>query len=134
MPLLQGECPNCKRNVDEFTNQATYLEKLIQALRSREPQTAKRSAWILGELRDSRALEPLLQVLRDSSDIYFMAEVLTALGKLGSPEAIDVLQYHALQGAMPVRLAAMRALERCQSCQTRQTGDSIDSMTENTDV
>jgi HEAT repeat protein len=120
--------------VDEFTDQATYLQKLIQALRSRECQTAKRSAWILGELRDSRALEPLLQALRDSRDIYFRAEVLTALGKLGGPEAIDVLLYYSIHGALPVRFAANRALEDLLCCEARRIVESLDPKGEKANV
>lgn len=126
MPSLRGQCASCKRNVDEFTDQATYQQKLIQALRSRECQTAKRSAWILGELGDSRALEPLLQALRDSSDIYFMAEALTALGKLGAPEAIDALLYYSVHGALPARLAAKRALDGLLCYDARRIGDYLD--------
>ena len=110
MPSLQGKCLACHRDVDEIADHRGYFDKLVAALRHPEAQTAKRAAWILGEIKDSRAVSPLLEALSSSSDIYFAEAVVDALGKMGDKSILETLEFHMMHGALPVRRASLRAV------------------------
>jgi HEAT repeat protein len=111
MASLEGVCSVCKKAAQEIAGEQNYLDKLMQALHHPEPQTAKRAAWILGELGNAGAVSPLLRALQSSQDIYFMEAVIEALGKIGEPSAASVIEYYCTHGAIPVRRAARRAVE-----------------------
>jgi HEAT repeat protein len=50
------------------------------------------SAYALGELGDTRALPHLYQALRYDPDNYVRTEVAVAIGKIGEPDSIPVLE------------------------------------------
>jgi HEAT repeat protein len=90
----------------------TYVQKLIWALHHKEATTALRAATILGDLRASKATVALAEVLGNpSTDPYLGAAAARSLGSIGDPRSretlIDVLEHAPL----PVRLAAVEALE-----------------------
>ena len=72
------------------------VEPLIQALKDRDIYTQKRAAQILGGLGDSRAVKPLIRVLKDEIDSIFTQWVAEALGKIGDARAVEPLA-HALK-------------------------------------
>ena len=63
-------CPKCGLVISEFWNSKDYLEKLILALRHPEPTTPARAAWLLGKIRDWRAVAALIDAAKGTSDLY----------------------------------------------------------------
>lgn len=118
-------CPRC-RELNEWGRQVcercgaplrgrdgeTYAQKLIWALRHPEAATALRAAVLLGEKRVSEATGPLLNVLNaPGRDPYLGAAAARALGAVGDPAARTALIETLERGPVPVRLAAVQALE-----------------------
>ena len=79
-------CPNCGLVIHDFWNSKDYLEKLIVALRHPESTTPIRAAWVLGKIRDPRAVTALIDIVKGTDDLYLAKEAVKALG------AIDTLQ------------------------------------------
>lgn len=46
--------------------QIKVVEPLIQALKHDDVRVRMRAAWVLGEIKDSRAIEPLSQLTLDT--------------------------------------------------------------------
>ena len=89
-----------------------FIEKLRRALNHPEPQTAVRAAWILGERRETVAVDDLIQTLEDTRDIFLAEAAAEALGKIGDPKATESLRHADGTGAVRVRCAARRAILR----------------------
>jgi len=53
-------CPACGLNIADSWKGMDYVQKLILALYHPEPGTPLRAGWILGEIRDDRAVDPLM--------------------------------------------------------------------------
>ena len=81
-----ARCPNCGLVIHDFWNSKDYLEKLIVALRHPESTTPIRAAWVLGKIRDPRAVTALIDIVKGTDDLYLAKEAVKALG------AIDTLQ------------------------------------------
>ena len=69
----------------------------------------------VGTLRVQKALRPLLQILEKDQDEEVQVECLQALGKLGDPGAVPLIEKRGLGGLFSrpgkdVRIAAYRAL------------------------
>ena len=63
---------------------------MIQALKDEDPRVRYQSAEALGNIRDSRAVDPLIQALKDDdSSVRYWAIV--ALGKINDNRAADPL-------------------------------------------
>lgn len=64
MPIEENEkiCPECKADIKPLDHKS-YFDKLVNALNHPERTTKIRVAYILGELRDSRAIKPLAEVI-----------------------------------------------------------------------
>ncbi|MEW6637862.1 MAG: HEAT repeat domain-containing protein [Actinomycetota bacterium] len=91
----------------------TYAQKLIWALRHREPSTALRAATILGDLRATEAVDALTEVLRGPGfDPYVAAAAARSLGEIGDGRCRSALtRVLREEGPVQVRLAAVEALE-----------------------
>lgn len=57
-------CSHCHTNISERISQTDYIDKLIAALRHKEPMTPVRAAWILGERREPKAVPALTKIVR----------------------------------------------------------------------
>ena len=123
-------CPNCGSEVHHLLGDRDYVEKLIVALGHPEKETAIRAAWILGNLRDERAVEPLISFVGTTQDVYIACAAVKALGKLGTWRAYqfleEVARAHpasmvrdlaapAASGTFEVALRRRREPQRCQS-------------------
>lgn len=64
---------------------------LIQALSNESRWVKGGAADALGQIRDPRAVEPLLYVLSTDTDRWVRAEAAKALGKIGDPRAVEPL-------------------------------------------
>lgn len=68
---------------------SSAADHLIGALGDSDPEMRCRAAEVLGELRDDRAVEPLLAALDDDRAVRVAA--VEALGRIGDPRAIEAL-------------------------------------------
>lgn len=101
-------CRRCGARLD--TRDKEFVAKLIAALGHPEPLTRRRAAWILGELRDRRALAPLIAAVEGSADPDLLEGAVEALGKLGDERAVDALARLLRSSYLSVRLKAVEAL------------------------
>jgi len=66
-----------------------FLNKLLKQLKSKDIETKREAARKLGELKDRRAVEPLLEALNDGQDAC--RDIVWALGKIGDKRAVTPL-------------------------------------------
>ncbi len=103
IPAGIDRCPSCGAPVDR---PPSYLDGLLRALRSPEGETVIRAAYILGALRDPRAVGPLGDVVRHG-DPYAAAEAVRTLARIGTPEAQQIVR-----AALAHPFAVVRATAR----------------------
>lgn len=101
-----------------------YASKLISALDHPEPETPVRAAWILGELRETRAVGALVGLLEKGRDPYILAGAAEALGKIGDARATGVLAKALASSYLLVRLKAVEALGRLGGDEARRALES----------
>ncbi|HEY0708645.1 MAG TPA: HEAT repeat domain-containing protein [Polyangia bacterium] len=89
---------------------AATLTELRTQLTGTDPQAAIAAARKLGDSGASNAATPLTELLAMGTTPTLAVEALTALGKLRSPKAIQVLTLYAGNRNEPVRKAAVEAL------------------------
>lgn len=104
-------CPWCKADI-HAADAKPFSEKLRAALHHSEPQTRIRAAWILGELREAGAMRDLVALVDEAKDGFLAEAAAEALGKIGAPEALAVLEKAEARGTVRVRLAARKAAEQ----------------------
>jgi HEAT repeat protein len=110
VPPASLTCPHCRAQLAE-EDAKPFVEKLRSALRHREPETAARAAWILGERREVSAVADLIYVLKTSQDGFLAESAAEALGKIGDPSALPMLEHALVSGQVRVRGASRRAIE-----------------------
>jgi HEAT repeat protein len=66
----------------------SYREELELALRCPEALTARRAAYLLGELAEPDSV-PALMLAVDEGDPYVAAEAVTALARIATPQAVS---------------------------------------------
>jgi len=114
------------------------VEGLINALKDKEPIVRGDAAEVLGEIGDSRAVEPLIEVLKDivqyiaieslrkigepaveplikalkNKDTLIRSGAARALGEIRDKRAVEPLTEAVKYGDMFVRSAAVGALEK----------------------
>jgi HEAT repeat protein len=98
----------------------TFVAKLIQALSHPEPMTVERAAWILGELKASEAVVPLIRLLETSQDMGAMEKAVEALGKIGDSSAIEVLADNRDRWPLRVRIQVAEALGRISGSEVKK--------------
>ncbi len=59
------------------------LQKEMQKLKSREIGDRKNASWVLGDSKDRRVVEPLIQALKIEKDRFVRKNIVTALAKIG---------------------------------------------------
>ncbi len=101
-------CPNCGIIVPGFWDQKDLVEKLIHSLQHPEFSTPVRAVWLLGWIKDPRAVEPLIEVIQKTRDFYLAREAVRALKQFATEEAqqfVDSLRNH------PVRMIQVEAMK-----------------------
>jgi len=104
-------CPNCGFAIRGSWDAKDYVDKLIAALRHPEQGTPIRAAWILGRLREIRAVGALTELVSRTPDVYIATAAVSALGEIGTPEALAFLRTLGDHPARMVRAAAQRIIE-----------------------
>jgi HEAT repeat protein len=74
--------------------------------------TVERAAWILGELKASEAIIPLVHLLEMSQDMGAQEKAVEALGKIGDSSAVDVLASESAHWPLRVRVQVAEALDK----------------------
>lgn len=86
----QVHCPACGYALNE--TDMSFTDKLIGALRHREPTRAGLAIDILVDrLHESRAVEPLCELLDRASDAAILKQAARGLGRLGDRRAVPAL-------------------------------------------
>lgn len=80
-------CPHCGLDIRAFWSGKDWIEKLILALEHPEPRTPIRAAWLLGEIGDTRAVPPLIDLFNRTKDIYIAQAAAQALTQMDDPAA-----------------------------------------------
>lgn len=101
-------CRACGRLLEE---RLPYGEALEAALRCPEGLTARRAAYLLGKRRDRHAVSALRRAA-DEGDPYLAAEAIEALGRIGTPDALALVEGATRHRWVTVRRAAEKALVR----------------------
>jgi hypothetical protein len=103
-------CPACGRDLHE---ELDFTDKLISALRHREPTRAGLAIDVLTNwLHEPRAVEPLCDLFDQSRDAAILKQAARGLGRLGDRRAIPALSRLLLNKsrAFVARQAAAEAL------------------------
>jgi HEAT repeat protein len=103
-------CPHCGLHIEEFWESRDYVEKLILALQHPEKETPIRAAWLLGQIKDPRAIQPLIALARSTEDVYLARAAVRALGEIGTPACLQFLARLRDHPAKLVRDAVRRIL------------------------
>lgn len=70
----------------------TYFDKVLQsALHHGRREKRREMVYLLGELRDPRALDALKTIMTED-DPYLISEAVRSTGKIGGPKALEQLQ------------------------------------------
>ena len=110
-------CPHCGLDIEEFWKSRDYVEKLIIALQHPEKETPIRAAWLLEQLKESQAVQPLIDLAKTTDDVYIARAAVTALGGIGTAEARLFQSTLAHHHAKMVRDEATRILSgRNRAC------------------
>ncbi len=108
-------CPHCHTNISERLSRANYSDKLIAALRHKEPMTPVRAAWILGERGEQNAVPALIKILRKRKDAFLAENAAEALGKIGGSAATTAVRAATQHSSLRVRVKAREVLKALQS-------------------
>jgi HEAT repeat protein len=105
-------CPYCGDNIQARRANADYADKLLSALRHPEPTTPIRAAWVFGELRERKAVEPLIRLVHDSQDHFIVEAAVEALGKIGDERGRETIVSALSHPSPRVRRNAEAAITR----------------------
>jgi HEAT repeat protein len=83
-------CPSCGCDIEKLSQSQDYVDKLIAALNHPEPETPIRTAWILGQLREKRAIRPLYDIACKTNDTFLRIASINALLEIGTDDAINL--------------------------------------------
>jgi HEAT repeat protein len=115
VPESATVCPHCHSNISERISQADYVDKLIAALRHKEPMTPVRAAWILGERHERKAASALVKIVRKGKDAFLVESAVEALGKIGGSTASHAVRSAAHHSSLRVRVKARDVLKQLAS-------------------
>jgi hypothetical protein len=105
-------CAHCGDDIAGRQARSDYTDKLIAALHHPEPTTPIRAAWILGQQREHRAVEPLCRLVRESSDAFIVESAVEALGRIGDVRAKETLRWAMQHSTLRVADKARESLGR----------------------
>ena len=88
------------------------VERYIQALKDRDSDVREDAAEALGMIGDARAVEPLIQALKDDISSDVREEAAEALGMIGDARAVEPLTQALKDRDSDVREEAALALAR----------------------
>jgi HEAT repeat protein len=110
VPESATSCPHCHTEISERISQADYVDKLISALRHKEPMAPVRAAWILGERREQKAVPALAKIVKKAKDAFLVESAVEALGKIRGSTASNAVRGAAHHSSLRVRVRARDVL------------------------
>jgi HEAT repeat protein len=111
-----AKCPHCGLDIAEFWKSKDYVEKLIIGLDHPEKETSIRAAWLLGQLKDVRAVSPLINLVQKTEDVYLARAAVQALGEFNTPEVRQFLETLTQHRVKMVRDEVQRLLSGRRNC------------------
>ena len=96
-------CPHCGLDIRAAWDSKDYVEKLIVALQHPEPSTPIRAAWLLGELGNPRAVQPLIDLFNRTEDPYILRAAAKALGRFDNDKAREFVAAFANHPSRMIR-------------------------------
>jgi HEAT repeat protein len=108
-------CPHCHTDICEQISKSDYTDKLISALRHKEPMTPVRAAWVLGERRERRAAPALTKIVKKAKDAFLVESAVEALGKIGGEAATTAVRTATQHSSLRVRVKAREVLQQLES-------------------
>jgi HEAT repeat protein len=95
-----------------FYDGSDYVEKLITALKSPVPEIPINTAMLLGKIKDARAVQPLIDCIENTDDVFIIREAVRALGEIGTSNAVIYLKAMRDHRANMVRDEVQSVLKR----------------------
>ncbi|MFN2489249.1 MAG: HEAT repeat domain-containing protein [Actinomycetota bacterium] len=104
---LERICPRCGADISE---ERTYEQRLVNALKHRLADRQLLAAQILSSIGTDAAVEPLAEAARQRRDPYLAGEAIHALASIGTESALRELESIARTGPPRSRRLARQAL------------------------
>ena len=105
-------CPHCGADIGRILTSKSYAERLIDALHHPEPTTPLRVAHVLALRKEAAAVPALAARAAEDDDLYVSLECLTALAKIGTPEAWEAVASFSFDPRRVVSARARALLQR----------------------
>lgn len=105
------KCSHCGADITEHEKKG-FEEKLINALKHPERETVQRAVWILGRLKTSKAVQPLIRLFQQSDNPFLKREILDTLYEIGTPDAMAFIVRSLKSEISIVRKKAREIIER----------------------
>ncbi|GAB61676.1 MAG: HEAT repeat domain-containing protein [Candidatus Jettenia sp.] len=83
-------CPFCGADILEYVNK-DFEEKLVNALRHPERETVRRAIHILGKLKSTKAVRPIIKLFKQTDNTFLKMEILNTLNEVGIPETKEFM-------------------------------------------
>jgi HEAT repeat protein len=90
------------------------VKALVDALRDSDEMRSARAAYVLGQIRDLQAFDPLIEML-DSKNPLLRGHAIGALAEIGDPRAIELLTKLVNDPVEWVRKTVVNALQSLQN-------------------
>ncbi len=103
------KCWRCGAPLGEDSDE-DFVGDLLAALRHPAPANRRHAAWILGQLRERRAVGPLAEAMRGTRDADLLEGAAEALGKIGDEAGVEPLVGLLHGGFLGARVRAVEAL------------------------
>ena len=103
-------CPHCGADMT-LLDQKSFDEKLIQALGHPIRETAGMAVWILGERKTVEAITPLIRLFEMTDNPFLQREILDALDKIGTEDALNFVMESLDHHISMVRRRAWEIME-----------------------
>jgi HEAT repeat protein len=116
-PEVMGECFAGLLRIDPRNN----LARVVPFLGDTSEELACEAAIALGETRLPAALHPLQSQLRRTTSGEYVRVLLTAIGLLGTPEAVEHLFSVVNEGDYDKAVAAISSLANCREREAIKT-------------
>ena len=105
------KCSRCGSDITEHERKG-FAEKVINALNHPEQETVQRAVWILGRLKSTESVEPLIGLFEHTDDPYIKAAILDSLDQIETQEAMGFIIRSLDSQISIVRRAAKALVER----------------------
>ena len=85
---------------------------MIGSLRHPERETVQRAVWVLGKLKNIRAVEPLKILFKQTDNPFLKIEILNALAEIATQDAFDLIVIALNSEESIVRRKAREIIEK----------------------